>query len=127
MKNVVIHVQNELFLASLSHAITSNVKDSAVRVQNFVQSCVSTCYSAKADIFIAEVRNKPPLSIEEWFSRIAEIKKELPGCKIVFIADEENCPKSAKQVKKAFEDKKIDMFFFSKSGLDYFVDFVGAI
>ncbi len=127
MKNVVIHIQNELFLASLRHAIASNDKELTVTVQNFEGSCVSTCQSVEADIFIAEVRSKPPLTIEEWFLRIAEIKEKLPNCKIIFVVDEESSQKSAKQVREAFKEKKIDMFFFSKSGLDYFLDVISTI
>ncbi len=127
MKKVVIHMQNELFLESLKLAITSNDKDLEVIVKHLVDSCVSACYNANADIFIAEVRDKSPLTIAEWFVRIGEIKECLPNCKIIFIADEENSPKSATEVLNAYKEKKIDMFFFSKSGLDYLVDVVSAI
>ncbi len=127
MKKVVIHVQNELFLASLRLAIASNDKDLEVSIKSVVESCVAACRSEKADIFIAEVRDRSPLTIAEWFVRIEEIKESLPNCKIIFIADEENNPKSAAEVQKAYKEKKIDMFFFSKSGLDYLVDVVSTI
>ncbi len=127
MKTVVAYIQNRLLSSGLKHAIVFSDPKSTVTLAPMAQSSVDICWGEKPDIFIAEVRDTSPLSIEEWFVRIEQIKEVVPECKIFFIVDEENWPKSAEQAKEALKDKKIDMFFYSTSGLDYLADTINSL
>ncbi len=127
MKTVVAYIQNRLLSSGLKHAIVFSDPTSTVSLVHTADSSAETCWGMKPDVFVAEVRDAPPLSIEDWFVRAEQIKKDVPDCKIVFIADEENWPKSAAKAKEAFRDKKIDMFFYSSSGLEYLADTINNL
>ncbi len=126
MKCVVAYIQNQLLAFALFHAMEGRKKASVELVPQ-VESCYMYCKSMNPDIFIAEVKDSAPLTLEEWYVRIEEIKQTEKNCKIILIADRENQPKSALQVKEAFKDKKIDLFFYMTSWPDYIADVVTAM
>ncbi len=127
MKTVVAYIQNRLLSSGLKHAIVFSDHKSTVTLAPMAESSAETCWGMKPDVFVAEVRDVSPLSIDEWLLRVEQIKEALPNCKIVFIVEEENWPKSAEQAKEAFRDKKIDMFFYSTSGLEYLADTINSL
>ncbi len=126
MKCIVAYIQSQLLSFALFHAIEERKKASFKLVPQ-VENSPIYCKSLKPDIFIAEVRDYGELSLERWYERIEEIKKTDKDCKIILIADRDRFPKAAEQIKEAFRERKIDLFFYMIAWPDYVADVVTAM
>ncbi len=124
MKTIAVYIQNKLLSSGITHAITAKKNKIAVEVIPELGSCLSVCRSSNADVLLGELRDYPPLTLDDWLMRIEKIKEAVPTCKIVLIVDEESFPQSASVASSAFKNEEIDMFLYSSSGLNYLVDIV---
>jgi hypothetical protein len=81
------------------------------------------CIASKTDVLLAEVRERPPQTLDEWNIRVKEVKKKLPDCKAVYIVDENSSPDLADRVAQARSNRLIDAFVYGTvSG-----EFIGSL
>ncbi len=124
MKTIAIYIQNKLLSSGITYAITArNNKNRIEEIPN-IESCLAVCRSSNANVLLAELRDYYPLALDDWLTRVNDIKAAVPTCKIVLIVDEENFPKSAAVANSAFKNDEIDMFLYSSSGLNFLVDVI---
>ncbi len=124
MKTIAVYIQNRLLSSGITHAIAAKNKNAKIEIIPGVENCISVCRSCNANVFLAELRDYFPLTLDDWLLRVEQIKQSVPKCKIVLIVDEESFPKSANVANSAFKNAEIDMFLYSSSGLNYLVDMV---
>ncbi len=124
MNTIAVYVQNKLLLSGIISALAAKKPTTAIEIVPEIGSCVSVCRSSSANVFLAELRDYSPLSLDNWLARAEKIKHAVPMCKIVLVVDEESFPESASFASLAFKNEQIDMFLYSSSGLNYLVDIV---
>ncbi len=127
MRKIVSYIQNKLLASGVKSAIENGEHKASVDVVIDADSCVSYCRSVAPDVFIAEVRDYPPITLDDWLGRSAQIKEVAPKCRVALIVDEESYPGSAQEIRQAFKNKEIDLFFYSSSGLNYLADTINGL
>ena len=121
MKKIVVSIQNGL----LAEAITGMLNDSGefqpfrVPVGNKKNDVISNCEMLSADILIAEVSYASGTTVEARLREVREVRKKMPGCKIVLLCDENSAPDIAREVTLAKKDGLIDNFFYSSVTAKY--------
>ena len=121
MRKIVVSIQNGL----LAEAITGMLNDSGefqpfrVPVGNKKNDVISNCEMLSADILIAEVSYASGTTVEARLREVREVRKKMPGCKIVLLCDENSAPDIAREVTLAKKDGLIDNFFYSSVTAKY--------
>ncbi len=127
MRTIAVYIQNKLLSSGITHAIAERNPGIKIEIISGIESCLSVCRSSNADVLLAELRDYFPLALDDWLTRVEQIKGIVPTCKTVLIVDEESFPNSASVANLAFKNDEIDMFLYSTSGLNYLVDMVSSI
>lgn len=115
MKKIVVSIQNGL----LAEAITGMLSDSGefqtfrVPVGNKKNDVVHSCEMFSADILLSEVSYAAGTTVETRMREVKDVRRKLPGCKIVLLCDENSAPDIAHEVTLAKKDRLIDNFFYS--------------
>ena len=126
MKNIVVCIPNSLLAGGIVMYLERDPNfrvyrdDSAIRIEEF-------CVVARADVVVAEVRERSPHTIEEWNDRIKEIRKKLPDCKTVYVVDENSSPDLADRVALVRSEKLIDAFVYGTVSGEYLTAVVGSL
>ena len=121
MKKIVVSIQNSL----MAEAITGMLSDSGefqpfrIPVGNKKTAVVDNCEMLSADILLAEVSYAVGTTVETRLREVKEVKARMPGCKIVFLCDENSAPDIAREVTFAKKDGLIDNFFYSSVTAKY--------
>lgn len=126
MKNIVVSIPNSL----LSGGITLYLKqdtDFCIFHEEQLGRFVNTCCAVCAEVVLIEVRAYSPHTIEEWLTRIKEVKEKLPHCKSAFIVDENANPQLAEQVRQVRSDRLIDAFFYGAVSGEYVTAVVASL
>ena len=85
------------------------------------------CISSKADVVVAEVRERSPNTLDEWNIRVKAIEKNLPDCKAVYVVDENSSPELADQVALARGNRLIDAFVYGTVSGEYMTALIGSL
>ena len=121
MKKIIVSIQNGL----LAEAITGMLNDSGefqpfrISVGNKKDDVVNSCEMLSAEILIAEVSYASGTTVEARLREVREVRKKVPGCKIVLLCDENSAPDIAREVTLAKKDGLIDNFFYSSVTAKY--------
>ena len=76
---------------------------------------------------LAEVRGRPPNTLDEWNIRVKAIEKSLPDCKAVYVVDESSSPELADQVALARSNMLLDAFMYGTVSGEYVTALVGSL
>ena len=91
MKKIIVSIPNALLAGGVVMYLKKNPDFKVYREDN-PSGIEDLCIASKADVLLAEVRERPPHTLDEWNIRVKAIKKGLPDCKAVYVVDENALP-----------------------------------
>ena len=114
MRKIVVSIGNGLLAEAITRALSHSGEFQPFRVMvGKSGGVVSDCEMLSADMLLAEVSYAAGTTVETRLGEAKEVRKKLPGCKIVFLCDENSAPDIARDVMQAKKDGLIDNFFYS--------------
>ena len=126
MKKIIVSIPNALLAGGVVMYLKKN-PDFKIYREDDPSGIEDLCIASKADVLLAEVRERPPHTLDEWSVRVKEIKKKLPDCKVVYVVDENSSPKLADQVALARSNRLIDAFIYGTVSGEYVTALVGSL
>ena len=128
MRDIVLSIRNNF----VAEAITRSLLDSG-EFQPYKllfskdNEVVRECKAISPDLVLLEVAFGRHTDLRTRLSEARELRQNLPGCKLVFLCDENSSPEIAKQVILAKREGQIDEFFYSSVGSNYLVAALSAL
>ena len=114
MRRIVVSVQNSLLAEALTALIAQSGEFEPFRVPvDKKKQAVPTCAACGADIVIMEVSRSSDINLESRMAEVARLRSLVPGCKVVFLCDENVSPEIAHDVVVAKRNNEIDAFYYS--------------
>ena len=126
MKKIIVSIPNALLAGGVVMYLKKNPDFNIYREDN-PSGIEDLCIASKADVLLAEVRERPPHTLDEWNIRLNEIKKKLPDCKAVYVVDENSSPELADRVALARSNRLIDAFIYGTVSGEYVTALVGSL
>ena len=126
MKKIIVSIPNALLAGGVVMYLKKNPDFKVYREDN-PSGIEDLCIASKADVLLAEVRERPPHTLDEWNIRVKEIKKKLPDCKTVYVVDENSSPELADQVALARSNRLIDAFVYGTVSGEYVTALIGSL
>ena len=126
MKKIVVSIPNALLAGGVVMYLKKNPDFKVYREDN-PSGIEDLCIASKADVLLAEVRERSPHTLDEWNIRVKEIKKNLPDCKVVYVVDENSSPELADQVALARSNRLIDAFVYGTVSGEYVTALIGSL
>ena len=120
MKDIVISAQNALLSEAIERAICRRGQFRCQQVApGRPQEIVSVCRTLQADIVLMEVNRFPAATLERRLETGEELRRVLPGCRIVLLCDEVADPELAERVMGVRQLGQIDGFFYASVSASY--------
>jgi len=114
VRKIVLSVQHGLLAEALTDLLKKSGEFEPYRAAvDKKKRAVSACAACKADIVLMEVTHTAGTTVEARLEEGREIRKLVPGCKIVLLCDENVSPDIAREVISARKSGQIDAFYYS--------------
>ena len=126
MKKIIVSIPNALLAGGVVMYLKKNPDFKIYREDN-PSGIEDLCIASKADVLLAEVRERSPHTLDEWNIRVKAIKKNLPDCKVVYVVDENSSPVLADQVALARSNRLIDAFVYGTVSGEYVTALIGSL
>lgn len=126
MKKIIVSIPNALLAGGVVMYLKKNPDFKVYREDN-PSGIEDLCIASKADVLLAEVRERPPHTLDEWNIRVKAIEKSLPDCKAVYVVDESSSPELADQVALARSNRLIDAFVYGTVSGEYVTALIGSL
>ena len=126
MKKIIVSIPNALLAGGVVMYLKKNLDFKVYREDN-PSGIEDLCIASKADVLLAEVRERPPHTLDEWNIRVKAIEKSLPDCKVVYVVDENSSPELADQVALARSNRLIDAFVYGTVSGEYVTALIGSL
>ena len=126
MKKIIVSIPNALLAGGVVMYLKKNPDFKIYREDN-PSGIEDLCIASKVDVVVAEVRERPPNTLDEWNIRVKAIKKGLPDCKVVYVVDENSSPELADQVALARSNRLIDAFVYGTVSGEYVTALIGSL
>ena len=127
LRRIVLDIQGKMFAEAISQALSECAPSFVIARSDTPEDTVALCKADRAHILIMEVTGYPPWRLEERLRLRNELKKHLPECKIVLLADENADAALAESVKQAKKDGLIDSFIYSSVSPSYLAAMLDAL
>ena len=112
MRRVVLDMQCNMFAESISQALMRSDPDFTVCRADSPSDTVHLCRSMAAYAVIMEVTGYTPWRLSERLNLREQIRRQVPGCKIVLLVDEKADAALAAAVRQAKKDGLADNFIY---------------
>ena len=119
MRRVVLDMQCNMFAEAISQALMRSDPDFAVCRADSPSDTVHLCRSMAAYAVIMEVTGYTPWRLSERLNLREQIKRQVPGCKIVLLVDEKADAALALAVRQAKKDGLADNFIYGSVSPEY--------
>ena len=126
MKKIIVSIPNALLAGGVVMYLKKNPDFKVYREDN-PSGIEDLCIASKADVLLAEVRERSPHTLDEWNIRVKAIKKSLSDCKVVYVVDENSSPDLADQVALARSNRLIDAFVYGTVSGEYVTALIGSL
>lgn len=126
MKKIIVSIPNALLAGGVVMYLKKNL-DFKVYREDDPSGIEDLCIASKADVLLAEVRERSPHTLDEWNIRVKAIEKSLPDCKVVYVVDENSSPDLADQVALARSNRLIDAFVYGTVSGEYVTALIGSL
>ena len=126
MKKIIVSIPNALLAGGVVMYLKKNPDFKVYREDN-PSGIEDLCIASKADVVVAEVRERSPNTLDEWNIRVKEFKKRVPDCKAVYVVDENSSPELADQVALARSNRLIDAFVYGTVSGEYVTALIGSL
>ena len=122
MRDIIISVRNDLVAEAVIRSLTESGDFNPYKLLFAREDeVVHECEAMKPDLLLAEVAFGKRTDLKTRLAEAREVRCRVPGCKIVFLCDENSAPDLAHEVMQAKRDGLIDNFFYSSVGTRYLV------
>ena len=121
MRKIVVSILNGLLAVAITTALDDSGEFQPCRIQvsSRKSEVADSCRMMAADLILMEVAYAGGTSVEARLREAKEVREAVPGCKIVFLCDENTSPDIAREVMLAKKDGLIDGFFYSSVTTKY--------
>lgn len=126
MKKIIVSIPNALLAGGVVMYLKKN-PDFKIYREDDPSGIEDLCIASKADVLLAEVRERPPHTLDEWNIRVKAIEKSLPDCKAVYVVDESSSPELADQVALARSNRLIDAFVYGTVSGEYVTALISSL
>lgn len=127
MRRIVINMQNSLFCDAIADTLRRSGNGLEPYTVDSPDKVVDGCKWICPYALLMEVTGYTPWKLEERMKIRDAVKEKNPGCKIVFVVDENAEKDVAMQVKQAKKDGIIDQFIYGSISASYFADIVDTL
>ena len=122
MRKIVVSIQNGLLGEALTSLLQLSGEFEPYRAAvDKNKRTVSACVACHADLVLMEVTHTAYTTLEARLQEGEQIRKMVPGCKIVLLCDENVSPDIAADVVAAKKEGRIDAFYYSSVTGKYLV------
>lgn len=128
MKNICLCVQNQLLREAIELELkrSGNFRIHAEPIDRY-NEVVGDCIKDEAEILFMEIMFGQNTGVDGWLRVCKLVREQLPGCKLVFLVDENSMPSEAYRVMTAKQMGLIDMFFYSSVTATYLAAVLEAL
>lgn len=122
MRKIVLSIQNGLLAEGLTQMLTASgafIPCRAVVDKN--KRDIPACVACNADVVLMEVTHTAHTTLKARLQEAEQIRRMVPGCKIVLLCDENESPDIAADVVAAKKEGRIDAFYYSSVTGKYLV------
>ena len=126
MKKIIVSIPNALLAGGVVIYLKQYPDFKEYRVDN-PSGFEDLCIASKADVLLAEVRERPPHTLDGWNIRVNAIKKSITGSKAVYVVDENSSPDLADQVALARRNRLIAAFVYGTVSGEYVTALIGSL
>ena len=121
MEKIVVSIQNGLLAEAISKILmeSGDFQPFQLPVDGKGNDVAENCMIFHADILLAEVSYAASTGVKTRLQEAKEVRQKVPGCKIVFLCDENSSPDIAREVMLAKKDGQINAFFYSSVTAKY--------
>lgn len=127
MRRVVIDMQSFLFADAAAKALRRFDPDYEVYSAETPAQTLDLCFGANANVLVTEVTEYTPWTLAERLKIVEKLKPKLPGCRTVFVVDENTSKSLAGKVRQAKKDGLIDQFLYGSVSSDYLAASIDAV
>ena len=127
MRRIVINMQNTLFCNAIADTLRRSGNELEPYTVVMPDQVVNECKWIAPYALLMEVTGYTPWKLEERMKIRDAVKEKNPGCKIVFVVDENAEKDIARQVKQAKKDGVIDQFIYGSISASYLADIVDSL
>ena len=114
MRKIVVSIQNGLLAEALTQMLSASGEFEPYRTAvDKNKRAVAACVACNADLVLMEVTHAAHTTLEARLQEGEQIRKMVPGCKIVLLCDENVSPDIAADVVAAKREGRIDAFYYS--------------
>ena len=127
MRRILINMQNTLFCNAISDTLRRSGNELDTYSVDSPDRVIEESRWIAPYAVLLEVTGYTPWKLEERMKIRDAVKEKNPGCKIVFVVDENAEKDIAKQVKQAKKDGIIDQFIYGSISATYLADIVDSL
>ena len=114
MRRIVVSIQNGLLAEALTGMLQQSGEFEPYRVAvDKKNRTVPACMACNPDLVLMEVSQAAGSTMPERMEEVAQLRLTVPGCKIVFLCDENISPEIARNVVSVKKNREIDAFYYS--------------
>ena len=122
MRKIVVSIQNGLLAEALTQLLSASGEFEPYRTAvDKNKRAGAACVACNADLVLMEVTHTAHTTLEARLQEGEQIRKMVPGCKIVLLCDENVSPDIAADVVAAKKAGRIDAFYYSSVTGKYLV------
>ena len=128
MHDIVISIRNDFVAEAVIKSLSESGEFHPFKLL-FSRSdeVLRECEAVRPDILLSEVAFGRHTDLKTRLAEARAVRDRVPGCKIVFLCDENSAPDLAREVMQAKKDGLIDNFFYSSVGSRYLVAALTAL
>ena len=112
MRKIMMDIQSGIFARAIQRTLLQELENYQVIISEHPDKTVQRCRTFKPYALLMEVTGYTPWMLEERLSIRERVRQNDPGCKIVFLVDDQADSGLAEKVKAAKRDGIIDAFLF---------------
>lgn len=115
---IIINMKDFLFADAITQTLTAG-DDAAFQAIKLSAPADVLKYASIASVILMETTSVSPFTLAERLELRNRVKAVNPSCKIVLIVDENSDQETAKEIKRAKLDGKIDQFIYGSTSASY--------
>ena len=128
MRDILISIRNDFVAEAVIRSLEETGEFQPMKLlftrENEV---VKECAARRPELLLSEVAFGRATDLKTRLAEARAVRETAPGCKIVFLCDENSAPDLAREVMQARRDGLIDNFFYSSVGSRYLVAALSAM
>ena len=128
MKKVFVSIKNGLLAEAVVRVLKGSGEFEPYLIAPEIHANGLDVYeSTDVDIWLMEVSYNPGTTVKARLDEIRKVRSSNPGCKVVFLCDDNAAPDLARKVTQLKKDHVIDAFFYTSVTGSYLVSSLASL